>query len=68
MYYAHELTKLAAALIVMVRGVPDGTGPYGRGNGPGQGSKSGIGLIIAKAMRGEKLTPEEVELLKSIKG
>ena len=42
-----------------VRGVPDGSGPFGRGAGPGKGSKSGIGLIIMKQKRGEKLTAGE---------
>jgi len=27
-----------------IRGVPDGTGPYGKGLGPGQGKADGTGL------------------------
>ena len=27
-----------------VKGVPDGTGPYGRGRGPGGGRRDGSGL------------------------
>ena len=27
-----------------IRGVPDGSGPYGRGLGPGGGKKDGSGL------------------------
>jgi len=49
-------------------GVPDATGPYGRGAGPGQGTKSGLGLIMAKMEKGEKLTEEEQAILESARG
>lgn len=51
-----------------VPGVPDATGPYGRGAGPGKGTKSGLGLVMAKMERGEELTEEEKAILETAKG
>jgi len=31
-----------------IRGIPDGTGPYGRGAGPGKGRKDCSGLRASK--------------------
>jgi len=50
------------------KAVPDATGPHGRGAGPGQGTKSGLGLIMAKMEKGEKLTEEEQAILESARG
>lgn len=51
-----------------VPGVPDATGPYGRGEGPGKGTKSGLGLVMAKMERGEELTEEEKAILETARG
>ena len=40
---------------------PDGTGPHGRGNGPGQGKKDGSGKLNSIKMKGgKKLMTEEI--------
>lgn len=51
-----------------VPGVPDATGPYGRGLGPGKGTKSGLGLVMAKMDRGEELTEKEKAILETARG
>ncbi len=52
----------------VVPGVPDATGPHGRGAGPGKGTKSGLGLVMAKMEKGEKLTEEEKAILEAARG
>ena len=37
-----------------VRGVPDGTGPYGRGKGPGGGRRDGSGMKRGRRGRRKK--------------
>lgn len=39
-------------------GVPDGTGPYGRGAGPGKGTASGLGLLLLS--RALNISPTEL--------
>jgi len=52
-------TPLLDKIAGKVPGIPDATGPYGRGAGPGKGTESGLGLIQQKLGRGEKLTEGE---------
>lgn len=48
-YLQKEAAKLLPQVMEHVagatRGVPDATGPYGRGAGPGEGTSSGLGLM-----------------------
>ena len=39
-----KITKKRIKVTSNIRGIPDGTGPYGRGMGPGQGKADGSGL------------------------
>lgn len=75
----NELIKFAAAVVFCRRhrhgqrkfagaipGVPDRTGPYGRGLGLGRGTQSGLGALLYKIQRGEELTDEERALLEQL--
>lgn len=57
--FLKQFQKMAGALGPL----PDATGPYGRGMGPGAGTQSGLGLLMRKLQTGEKLTPEEQQIL-----
>jgi len=43
----------------VIRGIPDGTGPYGRGLGPGRGRADGTGLSLLQQ-------PEVAETLEEL--
>jgi hypothetical protein len=54
---ANRLDNIAtrdAGSVAKVPGAPDGTGPYGRGAGPGKGKADGSGLIAEMPKKGKK--------------